>query len=67
MAGFTAEDGRITEIKLYPITLDMHLPRKKIGSPRIADDDAVLHHLKELCKPYNTEFVIENNIATVKL
>lgn len=67
MAGFTAEDGRITEIKLYPITLDMHLPRKEMGSPRLADNDAVLHYLQELCKPFGTELIIENNIATVKL
>jgi poly-gamma-glutamate synthesis protein (capsule biosynthesis protein) len=67
MAGFTAEDGKITEIKLYPITLDMHLPRKEMGNPRIADDDAVFHHLQELCKPFGTKLQIENNIATVVL
>lgn len=67
MAGFTAEDGRITEIKLYPITLDMHLPRKEMGSPRLAEDGAVLHHLQKLCEPFGTELSIEDNIATVKL
>ncbi len=67
MASFTAEDGVITEIKLYPITLDMHLPRKEMGCPRLAEDDAVLHYLQTLCEPFGTVLTIENNIATVKL
>lgn len=67
MAGFTAEDGKITEITLYPITLDMHLPRDKMGSPRLADDNGVLHYLQELCKPFSTELIIENNRASIIL
>lgn len=67
MAGFTAENGKITEIKLYPITLDMHLPRKEMGCPRLADDNAVLYYLQELCAPFGTELLIKENYATIKL
>lgn len=67
MASFTAEDGKITEIKLYPITLDMHLPRKEMGCPRLAQDDTVLHYLQTLCQPFGTVLTIENNIATISL
>lgn len=67
MAGFTAEDGKITEITLYPITLDMHLPRKEMGCPRLSDDDGVLHYLQQLCNPFGTELIIENHQAKIKL
>ena len=67
MAGFTFEDGKVTEIKLYPITLDMHLPRKEMGCPRLADDDGVLHYLQSLCKPFGTELRIENGFASILL
>ncbi len=67
MAGFTMEKGRLTELKLYPITLNMHLPRKEMGSPRLADDDSVLRYLQTLCTPFGTELTIENGVATVKL
>ena len=67
MAGFTAEDGKITEITLYPITLDMHLPRKEMGSPRLADSDDVLHYLQELCRPFGTKLMIENHQAKIQL
>ena len=67
MAGFTAEDGKITEITLYPITLDMHLPRTEMGSPRLADDDAVLHYLQELCKSFGTKLHIEAGQAKILL
>ena len=67
MAGFTAEDGKITEITLYPITLDMHLPRTEMGSPRLADSDDVLYYLQELCKPFGTQLVIEDHQAKIRL
>lgn len=67
MAGFTLEDGKITEIKLYPITLDMHLPRKEMGCPRLAEDNAVLHYLQTLCIPFGTKLIIEDNLATIQI
>ena len=67
MAGFTAENGEITEIKLYPVTMHMGERLSRLGCPCIAEDDAVLHYLAELSKPYGTELNIENNVATVKL
>lgn len=67
MAAFTAENGKITEITLYPVTLDMHLPRSERGWPRIAEDDCVLHHLQSLCRPFGTELVISDGIAKIHL
>lgn len=67
MAGFTFEDGKITEIKLYPITLDMHLPRKEMGCPRLAEDNGVLHYLQTLCRPFGTVLDIQEKFATIRL
>jgi len=67
MAGFTAEDGEITEIKLYP--LDMHIgwKRSTIGWPEITENDGVLHHLAELSARYGTKLDIADGVATIKL
>lgn len=67
MAGFTFEDGKISDIRLYPITLDMHLPRKEMGCPRLAEDDSVLRYLQTLCEPFGTKLHIEDGVATVIL
>ncbi len=67
MAAFTAEDGKITEIKLYPVTLDMGAPRPQLGNPRLSHDNAVLHYLQELCDPFGTKLEIEDEVATIRL
>lgn len=67
MAGFTAENGKITEIRLYPITLNMELPRREMGNPRLADDGKVLHYLQTLCEPFGTRLDIKNNVATIHI
>lgn len=67
MAGFTAEDGEITEIQLYPIDLHMGRKRSRIGWPDTPDNDDVLHYLAELCEPYGTKLEIANGMATIRL
>ena len=67
MAGFEAQDGRITAITLYPVTLGMGQKRSRIGWPRLAQDDAVLRHLAALSAPYGTKLEIGDGAATVAL
>lgn len=67
MAGFTAEDGKITQIQLYPVTLCMGAPRSKMGIPHIADDNAVLHYLSDLSAPFGTKMNICEHMATIDL
>lgn len=67
MASFTLDDGKLTDIKLYPITLEMGAPLSKLGRPRIADNNDVLHYLEELSKPYGTEFEFGDKFASIKL
>lgn len=67
MAGFTAEDGKITQIQLYPVTLRMGAPRSKMGIPHIAEDNAVLHYLDSLSQPFGTKLTIHEHMATIDL
>lgn len=67
MAGFTAEDGRIKQIQLYPIDLHMEKPRGRIGVPTIADNDAVLAYLAELSRPFGTEISISDHMGIINL
>ena len=53
MAGWTMEDGHLTEIKLYPISLGMKKKAAK-GVPVLTGDENVLSYLAELSKPYGT-------------
>ena len=66
MAGFTAEDGKITQIQLYPIDMRMGALRSKMGIPHLSDDK-VLHYLAELSAPFGTKLNIKDNIATIDL
>ena len=66
MAGFTAEDGKITQIQLYPITLSMGAPRSKMGNPKLSDE-SVLQYLAELSAPFGTKLTIKDNVATIDL
>ena len=67
MAAFTAEDGKIIQIQLYPIDMRMGAARSKMGIPHIADNDDVLHYLAALSKPFGTTLTIKDNIATIDL
>ncbi len=69
MAGFTAVDGEITEVQLYPITLDQALPRSRRGCPRLQEEDAVstLEYLAELSEPFGTQIEIRDHVGVIRL
>jgi|LSQX01.2.fsa_nt_gb poly-gamma-glutamate synthesis protein (capsule biosynthesis protein) len=67
MAGFTAEDDKIKEIQLYPITLNMGTPRGRLGWPCLLNDKSVLEYLQELSAPFGTKLEIEDGKATIRL
>jgi poly-gamma-glutamate synthesis protein (capsule biosynthesis protein) len=66
-AGLTAENGRITQVQLYPITLDMALPRGLKGWPRLSYANDTLAYLAELSAPYGTQLRIADGMATIDL
>ena len=67
IARWTAEDGKISRISLYPITLDQQLSRYRRGLPRLADDTAVLSQLKVLCDEMGTEMTIRDGIGYIDI
>lgn len=66
MAGWTMEDGKLSQIRLYPIELGMELKRSQKGVPRLAGE-AVLEYLQTLCDRYNTKIRIENGIGYIDI
>jgi poly-gamma-glutamate synthesis protein (capsule biosynthesis protein) len=67
MAAWTMENGKITQIQLYPIDLGMHLTRSQKGVPRMNRDEKILEYLNNLSKPYGTNIRIENGVGFIDL
>lgn len=67
MAAWTMEDGVITQVQLYPISLDMHAPRWQKGVPHVVYNDEVLCYLAQLSKPFGTDIRIENHVGYIDL
>ncbi len=67
MAGFTAQDGKITQIQLYPIDMRMGAPRSKMGIPHLAENDDVLRYLAEISEPFGTKMTIKDNVGYIDL
>lgn len=67
LPSWTMEDGKITELKLYPYDLGMKLPRSQKGVPVLNGSEEVLTYIRDMSKPFGTEMDIENGVATVRL
>jgi len=67
MAAWTMENGRITQVQLYPIELGMHLGRSQKGVPRMSRDEKILEYLNNLSKPYGTNIKIANGVGFIDL
>jgi len=61
---------KMTELKLYPITLGYGKPRTVRGRPLFADPDLskkIIEDLKRLSKPFNTVIDIKDGIGVVRI
>ena len=67
IAEFTEEDGKLTEIKLHPITLGMGERRSRLGIPRLSREEATLRHLARLSEPYGTKITVKDGIGYIEL
>lgn len=67
MAAWTMEDGVLTQVQLYPISLGMGEPRTRRGTPVMAENDAVLRYLAELSRPFGTEIRIDGGVGFIDL
>lgn len=66
MAAWTMEDGKITEVQLYPVTLNMEKSRAQKGRPVMNKSEKTLQYLAELSKPYGTEIEIVDGVGYIR-
>ena len=67
LPSWTMEDGKITELKLYPYDLGMELPRSQKGVPVLNGSTKTLQYMQDLCKPFGTEVDIVDGVGIVRL
>lgn len=65
MASLTIEDGKITDITLYPIDIGLDNDTKQVSFPTISHTKDTISYIADLSKPYGTK--IDINTAKVIL
>lgn len=65
--GWTMEDGKITQVQLYPIELGMDEPRWKKGLPRLNGSEKTLKYLEEISAKYGTRIRIEDGVGYIDI
>ena len=66
---FDLEEGKITDIKLTPISLGFDYGRSRRGRPYFAskeDSEKILHNLQKLSSEFCTKIIIDNGIGIIK-
>lgn len=64
------KEGKLIELKLYPITLGHGQPRTVRGRPMLADrrlGEKIIEDLKRLSEPFGTTIEFEDGVGLVKL
>lgn len=64
-----AEDGGLTEMKLYPVTM-VREPRSRSGLPILADGEMaekIIEYLGELSSPFRTKIEFKDGIGLIKI
>lgn len=68
LATFT--DRKLTQLKLYPVTLRADLSRPRRGTPEMAHGQRaaeILQHIAKLSEPFGTRMDVNGEVATVRL
>ena len=66
IANFTMEDGKLTEIRLYPIELSMGKPMEVRGWPRLDRSMDTVKYLASLSEPYGTKIELEDGCGVIR-
>ena len=71
MAQAHYEDGKLAEVKLYPLDLGQTpRPMSKVGIPKRptpAVAKKILDELIEYSKPFGTKIVVEDGVAVIRI
>ena len=65
--GWTMEEGKITQVQLYPIALGMEKKRSQKGVPVLNGSEKKLRYLEEISACYGTKIRIEKGIGYIDL
>ncbi|WP_310593402.1 CapA family protein [Pedomonas mirosovicensis] len=63
-------DGRVAEIRLYPIDLGVNVQGAGRGVPRLADPTVgrrILERLQSLSKPFGTEILLKDGVGIIRI
>ena len=63
LPAWTMEDGKITDVQLYPIELGMDKPRPQKGVPVLNQSEETLRYMEKLCAPFGTKMEIKDGIG----
>jgi len=70
VAVVTLKRGKLTDLKLYPITLQMEAPRSQLGRPLMAvgkKAKEIIQRIKKLSEPFGTKIEYTNGIGIARL
>lgn len=67
LAGWTLEEGKLTQIQLYPITLGMEKSRGQKGVPVLNKSEQTLAYLQKLSAPYGTRIAVREGVGYIAL
>lgn len=65
MASWDMEDGRVTEVRLYPVSLGTGESRTRRGTPVLTRDEDTLRYLARLSQPFGTAIRVEDGVGYV--
>ncbi len=60
MASLTMDNGKVTDITLYPIDIGLDTKTKQVSFPTLSHSKDTLEYLADLSKPFGTKIDIEN-------
>lgn len=67
MAAWTMEDGKLTQVQLYPVELGMDKPRSQRGVPVMNGSTETLAYLQKLSAPFGTEIQIKDGVGYINI
>jgi len=65
--GWTMDNGKITQVQLYPIELGMEKPRSQKGVPVLNGSEKTLQYLEEISAKYGTKIRTQNGVGYIDL
>ena len=63
MPAWTMENGKVTDVQLYPVELGMDKPRPQKGIPVMNKSEKTLNYLQTLCEPFGTKLEIRDGVG----